>query len=102
VPGGRTEYGYLDAVTGPAFGSVNVADVVEERTAGATWTARGHVWVASVPEAPRRLVGFVPLVSPSIKATGGSGAAPTEPAALLGIGDVALAPGGSKTSGVGK
>jgi hypothetical protein len=102
VPGGRAEYDYLDAVTGPAFGSVNVADVVEERAAAATWTARGHAWVASVPEAPRRLVGFVPLVSPSIKATRGYGATEADPAALLGLGEIALMNTGSKSGGVGR
>ncbi|OFV81511.1 MAG: hypothetical protein A2Y78_03460 [Acidobacteria bacterium RBG_13_68_16] len=102
LPTGRTEYDYLDAVTGPTFGSVNVADSVEERAADATWTARGHAWIASVPETPRRLLGFVPLISPSIKVTGANGATEADPAALLGLGEVALAQGGSKTSGVGK
>lgn len=102
VPGGRTGYDFLDAFTGPAFGSVDTADAAEERAAGATWTAKGHAWIASTPEAPRRLFGFIPLVNPSIKTTGGYGAAGAEPAALLGLGELTFAQGGSKTSGVSK
>jgi hypothetical protein len=81
---------------------VNTADAAEDRAAGATWTAKGHAWIASTPEAPRRLFGFIPLVSPSIKMTGGYGAAGAEPAALLGLGELTFGQGGSKTSGVSK
>ncbi|MPY88997.1 MAG: S8 family serine peptidase [Luteitalea sp.] len=59
VPGGPTDYSYLDVFTHPRFGIIAIADIEEKRASGAQWTAKGSAWVASVPDIPRRLHGLV-------------------------------------------
>lgn len=55
IPNGRTSYQYLDVFTHPRFGSVALTDVAEKRMPSALWTIKGNVWIADLPETPRRL-----------------------------------------------
>ena len=55
VPGGRTDYRYLDAFTHPRFGTLAVADVGAERPSSTTWTAKANAWMADLPAAPRQI-----------------------------------------------
>ena len=46
VPGGEAGYDYLDVVFNPAYGSVSVIDMPQERASGARWTTTAQGWVA--------------------------------------------------------
>jgi hypothetical protein len=46
VPTGDTYYRYLDVAFNPSYGTVGVADLPQERTVGARWTAKAHTWIA--------------------------------------------------------
>jgi hypothetical protein len=63
LPNGPAQYDYLDAFTHPRFGAIAVSDVADDRRAGTAWTASAHAWAATLPEAPRVLVGRVAVVS---------------------------------------
>ncbi|MBL8962190.1 MAG: S8 family serine peptidase [Gemmatimonadetes bacterium] len=47
--GPAVSYAYEDVVFNPAYGHVAVTDQPAERAMGATWSARGQAWVASMP-----------------------------------------------------
>ena len=46
VPGDEVEYNYLDVVFNPAYGSVSVIDMPQERASGARWTTTALGWAA--------------------------------------------------------
>jgi len=69
LPNGPTQYDYLDAFTHPRFGAIAVSDVADDRRAGTSWTASAHAWAATLPEAPRVLMGRVSVVSRSATQT---------------------------------
>jgi len=46
VPSGNTFYRYLDVAFNPSYGTVGVADLPQDRTAGARWTTKAHTWIA--------------------------------------------------------
>jgi hypothetical protein len=66
VPGGRTDYRYLDVFTHPRFGTLAVADSPVSRAPSAAWTVRGSLWIASLPDAPRQLHARVSVTSGTI------------------------------------
>ena len=72
VPSGRTTYLYADAFTHPRFGALAASDVPDRRDAGAVWSAAAHAWAASLPEAPRTLVGRAIVTSREVRAPNGS------------------------------
>jgi hypothetical protein len=53
VPGGTTQYDYVDVVFNPAYGVVGVTDFSQERKLNVQWTARAHVWPAGALPAGR-------------------------------------------------
>ncbi len=46
VPGDEVGYNYLDVVFNPAYGSVSVIDMPQERASGARWTTTAMGWAA--------------------------------------------------------
>ena len=46
---GPATYAYEDVVFNPAFGHVAVTDQPKDRDIGASWSAKGQAWVASIP-----------------------------------------------------
>ena len=42
-------FAYEDVIFNPAFGHVAVTDQPKDRTIGASWSAKGQAWVASIP-----------------------------------------------------
>jgi hypothetical protein len=66
VPSGMTFYEYLDVAFNPSYGNVGVADLPQERTVGARWTAKAHTWIAPAAHAPGR----VPYVAVMVQGEG--------------------------------
>jgi len=62
VPSGSTEYDYLEVVCNPSYGMVSVTDLPQERSSGARWTTKAHVWVAPSALAPGRVPYAVLLI----------------------------------------
>ena len=54
VPSGNTKYEYQDIVFNSLYGSVGIADLPQERGAGARWTAKAHVWISAAARASGR------------------------------------------------
>ena len=66
VPEGGTQYSYLDMFTHAKFGTLAVADDIEPRESGATWTAKAHAWAAEIPKEGRKLATRIEIKSPDI------------------------------------
>ena len=54
VPAEGATYSYLDVVFNPAYGTVAVIDMPQERASGARWTTTAHGWAAMAAHAPGR------------------------------------------------
>ena len=54
VPGDEVGYVYLDVVLNPAYGSVSVIDMPQERASGARWTTTAQGWAAQAAHATGR------------------------------------------------
>jgi hypothetical protein len=54
VPSGSTTYEYLEVVFNPTYGMVSIADLPQERSVGARWTAEAHTWVSAAAHASGR------------------------------------------------
>ena len=54
VPEEGATYGYLDVVFNPAYGTVAVIDMPQERASGARWTTTAHGWAAMAAHAQGR------------------------------------------------
>ena len=59
VPDGKTEYKYIDLITNPTFGTIDVTDANAERPAGSSWTVPASVAVTEAPASGRVLYGNV-------------------------------------------
>ncbi|PPK70210.1 S8 family serine peptidase [Actinokineospora auranticolor] len=59
VPAGTTTYDYLDVLTNPVYGAVNITDTNTARGAGAQWSVNGTVTATRAPGAGRSLIGNV-------------------------------------------
>jgi subtilisin family serine protease len=75
VPGGRTEFSYLDAVFNPSYGTLAVADLPQERARGARWNARGQAWLAPAAHD----AGRQPMVAVRVEGAGRAAAAAASP-----------------------
>ena len=76
VSGESSSYEYVDMVSDPSLGAVAVADVAEDRAAGASWNAAAHAWAAKVPDGPRTLAGRIVVTSRDVMQTPGFGQSP--------------------------
>lgn len=54
VPAGTTRYEYQDIVFNSLYGMVGVADLPQERGAGARWAAKANVWISAAARASGR------------------------------------------------
>jgi hypothetical protein len=72
IPGGRTSYTYLDVFTHPQLGALAVSNTSERRESGGQWMTSGHVWIASVPDAPRILMAEIAVTSSEVRTISGS------------------------------
>lgn len=76
LSGGPASYEYVDMVSDPSLGAVAVADVPEDRAAGASWTAAAHAWSAKLSSGPRALAGRIVVTSRDVMQTPGFGLSP--------------------------
>jgi hypothetical protein len=63
VRGESIAYNYFDTFTDNRFGTIATTDAPDDRPAGAVWTTSAHAWAASLPDAPRSLVGRIEVAA---------------------------------------